>query len=168
MPAVKKHRNLILILVFGGDGFKKTDIFAFAENKDLIVINRDNFKVVQYKIDTNNYFYKGKELLPANFGRAYVEYGTVEQLDMEDGKITLTGYIKRYNIWLNKKISVFNAKIKEMKLRDRALKNNAQKENKHFKGKSEVKDIRKDTVVFNLKDIGNFDFLDSTRKFYHG
>ncbi len=156
------------IIVFGGDGFKKTDIFAFAENKDLIVINRDNFKVVQYKIDTNNYFYKGKELLPANFGRAYVEYGTVEQLDMEDGKITLTGYIKRYNIWLNKKISVFNAKIKEMKLRDRALKNNAQKENKHFKGKSEVKDIHKDTVVFNLEDIGNFDFLDSTRKFYHG
>ena len=36
------------------------------------------------------------------------------------------------------------------------------------KNGKKVKDIHKDTVVFNLEDIGNFDFLDSTRKFYHG
>lgn len=43
------------------------------KNKDLIVISRNNFKVVQYKIDTNNYFYKGKELLPANGARSMVQ-----------------------------------------------------------------------------------------------
>lgn len=90
----------------------------------MLVISRNNFKVVQYKIDTNNYFYKGKELLPANFMKAYEEHGTVEQLDIEDDEITLAGYKKRYNIWLNEKLSTFNVKIREMKLQDQVLKDN--------------------------------------------
>ena len=146
--------------------FLKRYLFNESKNKDLIVISRNNFKVVQYKIDTNNYFYKGKELLSAN--GAYEEHGTIEQLDIEDDEITLAGYKKRYNIWLNKKLSTFNVKIKEMKLREQTLKDNVQKKNKHFKEKNEVLNIYKNTAVFDSEDIGNFDFLDSTRKFYHG
>ncbi len=131
----------------------------------------------------SNYFYKGKELLPANFMKAYEEHGTVEQLDIEDNEITLAGYKKRYNIWLNEKLSTFNAKIREMKLQDQVLKDNIhmemqlreqtlkgnmEKKNIHFEEKSEVLNIYKNTAVFNSEDIGNFDFLDSTRKIYHG
>lgn len=163
--------------------FLKRYIFNESKNKDLIVISRNNFKVVQYKIDTNNYFYKGKELLPANFMKAYEEHGTVEQLDIEDDEITLAEYKKRYNIWLNEKMSTFNVKIREMKLQDQVLKDNihmemqlreqtlkdnVQKKNIHFEEKSEVLNIYKNTAVFNSEDIGNFDFLDSTRKIYHG
>ena len=126
---------------------------------------------------------KIEEIYIYDANSAYEEHGTIEQLDIEDDEITLAGYKKRYNIWLNKKLSTFNVKIREiklqdqilkdnihteMKLREQTLKDNVQKKNKHFKEKSEVLNIYKNTVVFDSEDIGNFDFLDSTRKFYHG
>lgn len=126
---------------------------------------------------------KIEEIYIYDANSAYEEHGTIEQLDIEDDEITLAGYKKRYNIWLNKKLSTFNVKIREiklqdqilkdnihteMKLREQTLKDNVQKKNKHFKKKSEVLNIYKNTVVFDSEDIGNFDFLDSTRKFYHG
>lgn len=82
-----------------------------------------------------------------------------------------------------KKLSTFNVKIREIKLQDQVLKDNIhtemklrehplkdtlQKKNKHFKEKSAVLNIYKNIAVFDSEDIGIFDFLDSTGKFYHG
>ena len=99
--------------------FLKRYLFNESKNKDLLVVSWDGREAAQYKTDPNQYIYYGYNMAPSNYSETYYELSSIEELTIENGELTLEGYLERYINWIINKQEAFNEKIARLEERIR-------------------------------------------------
>lgn len=92
--------------------FLKRYLLNESKNNDLLVISMDGLEIAQHKRDPNKYEYKGRQIQSVNYHDTYYECVSIDELSVENGELTISGYNLRYENWLNKKQRAFNKKVK--------------------------------------------------------
>lgn len=76
-------------------------------NKELIVVSSDTAEITQYKIDPNEYIYNNIAIPSKNYPSIYEEPSNLEKLVLFENRLSIDGFIERYNQWLKKKKDAF-------------------------------------------------------------
>lgn len=119
-----KEKNIALkCIVVGNNDFpvKEDQVFFLkryllneSNNKDLIVVNQDCSKIVQYKIDPNKYIYNHQNMTSENYPETYEESLSIDELVFEGIELSFRGFYDRYNQWLKKKKNAFDKKVRQL------------------------------------------------------
>lgn len=121
--AYKKKNIALKWIVVGNNSFpvKEDQVFFLkryllneSNNKDLIVVNQDCSKIVQYKIDPNKYIYNHQYMTSENYPETYEESLSIDELVFEGTELSFRGFYNRYNHWLKKKKNAFNKKVSQL------------------------------------------------------
>lgn len=94
--------------------FLKRYLLNESNNKDLIVVNQDCSKIVQYKIDPNKYIYNHQNMISENYPETYEESLSIDALSFDGTELSFEGFHDRYNKWLEKKKNAFDKKVRRL------------------------------------------------------
>jgi len=76
-------------------------------NNELLVINKEGTEVYQYKLDDFEYTYFGNNIF--EFKNLYSEKKLIEDLVFENSRLTLKGFDRRYDLWVEEKQKKYRA-----------------------------------------------------------
>ena len=109
-----------------------------ATNNDIIIIDEKGQKITQVRMDINQYYYENQAIREFNEKKLYTLRGNMNDLILENGKLTLKDFYKNYENWLQEKQNLFKQevnsynKLKEnKKIEERVIKENFNNENEY-------------------------------------
>ncbi len=91
----------------------KRYLFNESRTKDLLVVSPDGDELAQYKEDPNEYMYKNSQHFFGKLDTTYMENGAIGDLSIENDRLTIRGFDKRYEDWLSQKQAAFEEKVKK-------------------------------------------------------
>lgn len=115
----KANINVLWIEIANVDSGVQEDATYFAErfalnenNKTLIVVDRNSSRVVEYRMDTDSYRYRGRMVLADK--ELYFQKGYLEELTYENNSITFSGYDDKFEDWKMRRQQLFYEKCDEI------------------------------------------------------
>lgn len=101
--------------------FIKRFIINETDKRDVIEVELDGKIINQYIVDPHKYEYKGREISSKNYPKIYQESSNASNLTVENGELTLEGFFKGYERWLNTKEKAFEKKVIELENEEKRL-----------------------------------------------
>ncbi len=83
--------------------FLKRYELNYSSSGDLFVIDEACQQVAQYKLDETSYPEQGRSALNGRYGEVFCLIGTIEDLCLEQGQLTLPNFSKSFDIWVSDK-----------------------------------------------------------------
>lgn len=85
-----------------------------SKGNELLVFSLNGKNVTQSIKDENKYFYYNKELISNNYPPIYVEKKTIDNMTIENGKLTIVGFYDRFHMWLENKRIAYKRKVDQL------------------------------------------------------